>query len=77
MMRKKNIGEETFKLLKNNNISQAIDLFNQECDVLLVCPHSQNKSKCTSMCLIPKLNFLEIRDSNIGINKIIDTLKKI
>jgi len=75
-MRKKTIGGQVLNLLKEDKISEATDLFNQECDALIVCPHSENQNKCISLCLMPKLNFLEIRDNDREIKLIIETLKK-
>ena len=51
------------------------DLFNQECAALTVCPYSQNHNKCIDLCLMPKLNFMEIRDNEVTIKLIIEKLK--
>ena len=75
MMRKNNIGDQALNLLKENKLTDAVELFNQECDILHQCEYSNNKSKCVSLCLIPKLNFLAIRGNDIEVNLIIEKLK--
>ncbi|MDG1708405.1 MAG: hypothetical protein P8H03_06565 [Emcibacteraceae bacterium] len=74
-MRKKTIGGQVLDLLVEGKILEATDLFNQECAALTVCPYSQNHNKCIDLCLMPKLNFMEIRDNEVTIKLIIEKLK--
>lgn len=76
MMRKKNIGGKVLNLLEENFLTDAVELFNQECDVREQCNYSDNTKNCVNLCLIPKLNFLEIRDGNYEVSLIIENLKK-
>jgi hypothetical protein len=75
-MRKNNINEEAFTLLKENKTDQAEDLFNQQCDMLNQCISSDNTNKCISLCLIPKLTYMEICGGGDGVKTIIKSIKR-
>lgn len=71
-MRTAKISKETVKLLKENKIEEAIEIFQSNCEGHKDCEY--HDSECVSMCFIPKLDFMRLRSHDLNYDQIVQKL---